>query len=323
MAAACPGCSTRCCSPMGAAPNRTFFTFRTAMRRSRVCLCASLFPKHCPARRMEDSVLAKLDYTQLDRPGAPVRIRLSSTAVNVVHSADEQTVRVTYVHGENTHAIRARHCIMACYNSAIPYLCPELPEAQKQGLAYNVKVPLVYTKVAVPNWHAFAEQDLRYVFYTNDFYKQVELDYPVSLGGYEFGATPDEPMALHMCHVPYFDDIQGPAQWRAGRQQLLETPFTTYEFHVRDQLDQALGSTGFDAEKDIEAITVNRWAHGYSYSPKLLWEPEYASEADKPWVVGRRPFGRIAIANSDAGASADTNTAISQAYRAVEEVLQT
>ena len=108
--------------------------------------------------------------------------------------------------------------------------------------------------------------------------KQVELDYPVSLGGYEFGATPDEPMSLHMCHVPYFDDIQGPAQWRAGRQQLLETPFSTYEFHVRDQLDQALGSTGFDAEKDIEAITVNRWAHGYSYSPKLLWEPEYASE---------------------------------------------
>ena len=283
-------------------------------------LVRQLIPEALPGKTMEDSVLAKLDYTQLDRPGAPVRIRLNSTAVNVVHSTDEKTVRVTYVHGEDTHAIRARHCIMACYNSAIPYLCPELPEAQKQGLAYNVKVPLVYTKVAVPNWRAFAEQDLRYVFYTNDFYKQVELDYPVSLGDYEFGATPDEPMSLHMCHVPYFDDIQGPAQWRAGRQQLLETPFSTYEFHVRDQLDQALGGTGFDAEKNIEAITVNRWAHGYSYSPKLLWEPEYASEADKPWVVGRQLFGRIAIANSDAGASADTNTAISQAYRAVGEL---
>ena len=118
-------------------------------------LVRQLIPEALPGKTMEDSVLAQLDYTQLDRPGAPVRIRLSSTAVNVVHSADEKTVRVTYVHGENTHAIRARHCIMACYNSAIPYLCPELPEAQKQGLAYNVKVPLVYTKVAVPNWRAF------------------------------------------------------------------------------------------------------------------------------------------------------------------------
>ncbi|MEM1263487.1 MAG: FAD/NAD(P)-binding protein [Pseudomonadota bacterium] len=284
-------------------------------------LVRQLIPTALPGKTMEDSVLAKLDYTQLDRPDATVRIRLNSTVVNAAHSTDEQSVRVTYVHGNDTHAIRAKHCVMACYNSAIPYLCPELPEAQKNGLSYNVKIPLVYTKVIVPNWRAFAEQDLRYVFYTNDFYKQVELDYPVSLGGYEFGADPDQPMSLHMCHVPYFADIQGPTQWRAGRQQLLETPFSTYEFHVRDQLHQALGNAGFDAENDIEAITVNRWAHGYSYSPDLLWEPEYANDADKPWVIGRQPFGRIAIANSDAGASADTNTAISQAYRAVAELV--
>jgi spermidine dehydrogenase len=37
--------------------------------------------------------------------------------------------------------------------------------------------------------------------------------------------------------------------------------------------------------------------------------------------VGRRPFGRIAIANSDAGASADTNSAITHGYRAVQESL--
>ena len=163
---------------------------------------------------------------------------------------------------------------MACYNSAIPYICPDLPEKQRAGLAYNVKVPLTYTKVMVPNWRAFADLGVRFVYYTNDFYKQVELDYPVSIGDYSFGADPDQPMALHMCHVPYFDDIQGPEQWRAGRRKLLETPFSTFEHHVRDQLDQALSGAGFDADRDITAITVNRWAHGYSYSPDLLWEPE-------------------------------------------------
>jgi spermidine dehydrogenase len=123
-----------------------------------------------------------------------------------------------------------------------------------------------------------------------------------------------------MCYVPYFDDISGPAQWRAGRRRLLETPFATFEHHVRDQLDQALGSAGFDAGRDISGITVNRWAHGYAYSPDLLWEPHYQSEADKPWVIGRQPLGRITIANSDAGASADTNTAIREAHRAVLEL---
>ena len=128
-------------------------------------------------------------------------------------------------------------------------------------------------------------------------------------------------MALHMCQVPYFDDIQGPEQWRAGRRQMLTTPFSVYEDHVRDQLDQALAGTGFDGEKDIVDITVNRWAHGYSYSPNRMWEPEYASEEDKPWVKGRKPFGRITIANSDAGAAANTNSAITHAHRAVQEAL--
>jgi len=285
-------------------------------------LVRTLIPSALPGKTMEDSVTARLDYTQLDREGADLRIRLNSTVVNARHTPDGKAVDVTYVHGGEAHTVRATHCIMACYNSAVPYICSELPEVQKKGLAYNVKVPLTYTKVAIPHWRWFADLGVRFVFYTNDFFKQVELDYPVSIGDYRFGKSPDEPMVLHMCYVPYFDDIQGPEQWRAGRRRLLETPFATFEDHVRDQLDQALGGAGFDAERDITAITVNRWAHGYSYSPGLLWEPHYASEADKPWVQGRQPFGRIAIANSDAGAAANTNSAITQGHRAVQEVLR-
>ena len=283
-------------------------------------LVRALIPDAVPGETMEDSVTARVDYSALDGSDGPVRVRLNSTVVNAAHSSGDKAVDVTYVHDGRAQTVRARHCVMACYNSAVPYLCPELSEKQREGLAYNVKVPITYTKVMVPHWRWFADLSTRYVFYTNDFFKQVELDYPVSIGEYEFGASPDEPMALHMCHVPYFDDIQGPDQWRAGRRQLLETPFSTFEHHVRDQLDQALSSAGFDAERDISAITVNRWAHGYSYSPALLWEPKYVSDADKPWVIGRQPMGRITIANSDAGASADTNTAISEAYRAITEL---
>ncbi len=286
-------------------------------------LVRRLIPQALPGSTMEDSVLARLDYGRLDRSDNAVRIRLNSTAVHVSHTADTGAVDVTYVRDGVAHSVRGKHCVLACYNAAIPYLCPELPEAQREGLAYNVKIPLTYTKVLIDNWRAFADQGIGYVFYTNDFYKQVELDYPVSMGGYEFGRSPDDPMVLHLCHVPHFQDIQGPEQWRAGRRALLETPFDTFEHHARDQLDQALGGAGFDAGRDIHAITVNRWAHGYAYSPDLLWEPAWADEASKPWVIGRQPFGRISIANSDAGASADTNSAIVQAHRAIREVLAT
>ena len=128
-------------------------------------------------------------------------------------------------------------------------------------------------------------------------------------------------MVLHMCHSHHSIDIKGPDQWKEGRRRLLSTPFSVFEDHVKSHLDQALGKAGFDAGKDITAITVNRWPHGYSYSNDLLWEPDWPSEESKPWVIGRQQFGRIAIANSDAGAAADTNSAITHGIRAANEML--
>jgi spermidine dehydrogenase len=283
-------------------------------------LVRSLNPAAVPGTTMEDVVTSKLNYSLLDKSGQLTNIRLNSTAIHVSNS-DSKTVQIKYVRDGVAHSITAKHCVLACYNSAIPYLCPEMSDTQKQGLAYNVKVPLVYTKVLVPNWKGFAELGMDFVYYTNGFYKQVELAYPVSIGDYHRSQKPDEPMVLHMCHVPWVPEKQGPDQWREGRRRILSTSFDTFEHHVYTQLDQALSSTGFKAQRDVSAITVNRWPHGYAYSPDLLWEPEWANEQDKPWVIGRQAFGNIHIANSDAAASADTNAAITQAHRAVSEIL--
>ncbi len=81
-----------------------------------------------------------------------------------------------------------------------------------------------------------------------------------------------------------------------------------------------LGAAGFDPSRDIEGITVNRWAHGYAYEYDSLSDPDWP-EDQRPCILGRRRFGNISIANSDAGASAYTNAAIDQAYRAVHEIL--
>lgn len=283
-------------------------------------LVRKLIPEAVPGSSMEDVVLAKVNYALLDK-NSLTRIRLNSTVVNVSHNQDSSAVDLTYVRNYQAHTIRAEKCILACYNSAIPYLCSELPKKQVEGLKYNIKVPLTYTKVMIPNWRAFAELGLDFVYYTNDFFKQVELDYPVSIGGYKFNKSPNDPMVLHMCHSHHSIDIKGPDQWKEGRRRLLSTPFSVFEDHVKSHLDQALGKAGFDAGKDINAITVNRWPHGYSYSNDLLWEPDWPSEESKPWVIGRQQFGRIAIANSDAGASADTNSAITHGIRAANEML--
>ena len=41
---------------------------------------------------------------------------------------------------------------------------------------------------------------------------------------------------------------------------------------------------------------------------------------ERPHVIGRKRFGLVSIANSDAGAAAFTNQAIDEANRAVEEL---
>lgn len=280
-----------------------------------------MIPEAVPGSTMEDVVTTKVNYSKLDKKSNHVRIRLNSTVVNAIHTQNRKAVDVTFVHKGKAHTVRGKNCIMACYNRAIPYLCPELPKKQVEGLKYGVKIPLSYTKVLIPNWRPFAELGLDFVYYTNGFFKQVELDYPVSIGDYKFGSSPDDPMVLHMCHSHYSPDVKGPEQWRVGRHHLLATPFSDFEEQVRNQLDQALSGAGFDAERDIHAITVNRWPHGYPYKTQLLWEPDWPDEENKPWVIGRKPFGRITIANSDAGATSGTNSAIIQGYRAVLETL--
>jgi spermidine dehydrogenase len=108
-------------------------------------------------------------------------------------------------------------------------------------------------------------------------------------------------------------------QHRAGRGELLTTSFEVFERNIRDQLSRILSAGGFDPARDIAAITVNRWPHGYAYEYNPLWDPDWA-EGQRPCDIARSRFGRIAIANSDAAAAAYTDQAINQAYRAVHEL---
>jgi len=285
-------------------------------------LVRSLIPGAIPGQSMEDVVSARADYSRLDNAKASVRIRLNSTVVQVRNNGGANSVKdvtVSYMRGGKLQSVQASACVLACYNMMIPYLCPELPQKQQDALHYLVKVPLVYTHVAIRRWTSFQSLGIHQIVAPGGYHTYTALDFPVSLGQYEFPAKPDEPMVLFMLRTPCKPGLPQRDQFRAGRAELMRTPFSTFERNVRDQLARMLGPAGFDPASDVEGITVNRWAHGYAYSPNSLFDPDWP-EGEQPWVVGRKPFGRITIANSDAGASAYTDVAIDQAYRAVGEL---
>jgi len=283
-------------------------------------LVRSLIPEAVPGSTMEDVVTAKADYSKLDEMGSAVRVRLNSTVVQVQHSNAAKEVQVGYVRGGKLQTVAAKSCVLACYNGMIPYLCPELPEKQKEALSYLVKAPLVYTHVALRNWTSFAKLNVRHIVAPGGFHTYTALDFPVSIGQYRFPSKPEEPAVLFMLRTPCKPGLPPRDQNRAGRAELLQTPFSKFERNIRDQLGRMLGGAGFDPAKDIEGIIVNRWAHGYAFTPNALFDPDW-KEGEQPWVVGRKPFGKIAIANSDAGGNAYTDVAIDQAWRAVGELL--
>src|SRR5262249_28777907 len=217
------------------------------------------------------------------------------------------------------HRVTAKHAVLACFNMVLPHIMPEVPLAQKQALALNVKAPLVYTKVLVRNWHPWVRLGVHEIAAPMSFHSRVKLDYPVSRGGYRHSRDPSEPMCLHLVHVPCEPNqgLDARTQFRFGRVKLLGMEFAAFEARIRDELDRMLGPGGFSAARDIAAITVNRWSHGYAYSANSLYEDK---EDDSMIVAARQPVGRVTIANSDSQWEAYAHSAIDQAARAVREL---
>jgi len=287
-----------------------------------------LIPDAVPGGSQEDVATARVNYALLDRPNQTARVRLNSTVVNVRHDGRPESateVIVSYSRGGKLYDVRGRACVMACWNMFIPYLAPELPATQKEALAYGVKGPLVYTSVALRQWTAFQKLGVSSIATPTMYHDSVGLSEAADLGELHHPRTPNEPVVVHMGRHPCAPGKPRKEQHRIGRADLLAASFETFERSIRDQLGRILGPGGFDPARDIAAITVNRWPHGYAYTYNSLSDPldwVFTSTSDRPCVAARQPYGLITIANSDAAASPHTDAAFLEANRAVGEVLE-
>jgi spermidine dehydrogenase len=283
-------------------------------------LVRSLVPGSIPGKDAHDIVSAKADYAALDRAGNAVRIRLNNIVVRARNAGNGVEIAYTASRGGGpVKRVRAKACVLAGFNAMIPYIVPELPDAQKKALHALVRCPLVYTNVALRNWQPFHTLRVRRIEAPGSYHMSVSLNPAVDIGSYRSVRNPDEPNLIRMVRAPAKPGLSEYDQNRFGRMELLQTPFETFERNIRNQLARTFAGTGFDPARDIEGIAVNRWAHGYAPEYNSLWDTDYDAQHG-PNLVARRPFGRIAIANSDSGFAAYTDSAIDQAHRAVGDL---
>ncbi len=288
-------------------------------------LVRELIPDSISGNTMEDLVSAKVNYDELDSKHSKVKVRLDSTVVNVQHTPDEKSVDIRYVKNGKVYRVRGNHVVMACYNNMLPYVCPEISANQVQSLAYATKIPLVYISIAVRNWNAFHELGFHsFHIPQSKLMHSFGMDFPVSMGGYNFTTQPNQPTVLHGTFVPTDPDkgLKQKQQAINGRRKLYEMSFEYFEDLIREQLDGALFKGGFDVGRDIAGITVNRWPHGYAWEYNDFSDPVEYNPYNGPHIEGRKQIGRISIANSDSSSYAYVDGAIDAADRAVNEQLK-
>ena len=273
-----------------------------------------LIPSVAPGSDAESLVNTRFDYQQLDRPDQNARIRLNSTVVNVHHqrgTGSRDRVAVSYFHNDNLHSVSAKRVVMACYNMMIPHIVSDLPETQADALRQQMKSPLIYTTVGLRNWRALKAQGLGLAMCPGNMHQTAFIDFPVSLGGYQYTQSPNEPCVMQMISCPYSEVLGKPRaeQYKEARYEMLGRQFSHYETEIRDHLSGMLSSQHFDYDRDVASITVNRWAHGYTVAG-----PGNTVE------IGKAPHGLITIANSDSAPAADAIAAMEMGHRAVEEL---
>lgn len=278
-----------------------------------------LIPAAVPGSSVEDSIGARVRYDLLDRPENPGRIRLNSTVVRVANTATG--VEVVYSRDGKLYRVRGRHAIMACWHSVIPYICPELPDWQKEALSYCVKAPNLWVNVWLRNWEAFRKAGACFINAPNGYYTQMILEHPITIGSYRHATAPDQPTKLTMLRGYETPGLPTKDQYRAGRAELYATDFATFEYEAREQLGRMLGPYGFDPAEDIVGMTVNRWGHGYCYMYSDIFDEFLERGEQPPHERARQRYGNIAIANTDAAGVGSTSCAIDQAHRAVSEIL--
>jgi len=316
---------------LGLPPEESFrqgsFTFHFPDGNASIArlLVSRLVPAAIPGTHdMSTIVMAPpVAYGRLDDADTPTRLRLNSTVTRVAVDgpASRSTgTRVAYLRDGTMHQVRAENVVLACFNSLVPHLLPELPAAQKQALAYAVKVPMLYTNLLIRRWTPFQKLGVASINAPGMYHPNTSLDPGSTVGGYKGVTTPDEPIVVHMVRNPNRPGLPRKEQNRLGQQELLTAAFHDMELAIRRQMARMLAGTDFDPAADIVGIAANRWPDGYSYTYDTLADPDVAPE-ERPHVIGRQRFGPVVIANSDAGAAAFTNQAFDEAHRAVQELL--
>jgi spermidine dehydrogenase len=265
-----------------------------------------------------------VNFAALDAPGAPARIRLSATAVSVRHDGDPakaSTVSIAYEKGGKLYRVKARSVVMAGGSWTSKHIVKDLPQNYSQAYASFYRSPAMMANVAVRNWRFLYNVGLSGCrWFDGTVGNYMEVRKLALAGDVDPTISPDSPIVLSLKVLYATPGLPTEEQGNRGRTEMLGTSFREYERRIRQQFTDMFASSGFDAQRDIAGIILNRWGHAY-LSPQPGFFFGTNSNLAPRETLRKAPFGRIAFANTDLAGAMDHRFSILEAARAINQIL--
>jgi spermidine dehydrogenase len=267
---------------------------------------------------------ATVDFSALDAPGNPVRLRLNATTVHVKHQGDTtkaSTLIVGYLREGKLYTLRARSAIMAGGSWTTRHTIPDLPANLRAAYAQFFRSPCLMANVALSNWRFLYKMGITGCRWFEGFGNYFDVRRMATTGLDSSTISPDDPVVLTLKVLYSYPGLPTADQGHRGRAELLTTSFRDYERQIREQFDSMFSASGFNAKRDIAGIILNRWGHAY-LSPQPGFFFGSAGQPAPRDILRAAPFGRIAFANTDLAGIMDHRCSILEAHRAVSQLLE-
>ncbi|MDX1396725.1 MAG: NAD(P)/FAD-dependent oxidoreductase, partial [Gemmatimonadota bacterium] len=275
------------------------------------------------AHGFADVMNGRVAFAALDRPGERVRIRCGATVVHVEHDAStagERRVLVTYEKDGRPYRVAARGVVMASGGWVNQHVIRDLPAEVRSAYEHFHHVPALVVNVALTNWRFMYDLGITAAQWSGgDFGFSCNLRQPMLVGDYRPPLDPDRPTILTFYMGIYRRGLSVYEQGVAGRNELFATPFADYERRLRERMIRCFGDSGFDPERDIAGIILNRWGHA-----RLCQQPGFyygTDDGPSPREVVEAGFGRVAIGHSELNGHQNWTGGIRQGYRAAAQIL--
>jgi spermidine dehydrogenase len=260
---------------------------------------------------------AHVNFSQLDRAGQPVRIRLNATVAEVRHEGDG--VRVSYAVNGRLYSIRARSVVMSGGWTTWRTI-PDLPESYRLAYQQFYRMPCIVMNVALRNWRFLAKMGITECQWFEGLSNSFAVRKMATFAGVAPTISPDDPTVVRIKISFTEPGVPLPQQATRGRMRMLSTPYNEYERNIREQFTQMFARSGFDARRDIAGIILNRWGHAYLCAQPGFFFGKEGKPAPRE-IIRRAPFGKIAFANSDLSGIMDHRASIAEADRAIKQLL--